>query len=132
MKVSFDFDDTLVQTRPDEDCFLVEVGPNEALITEMRTLANQGHTLLIVTSRREDREGDSTRTKVATFVADHNLPVAQVVFTEGQPKAPFLTALGVGKHFDDDGDELAALSTSIQGVLVPLHPSWGSTVAPAA
>jgi hypothetical protein len=124
VKVSFDFDDTLLQTLPDEDAFSVENGENEALLEILRAHAAAGDDVFIVTSRYPDRFVLSNRTKVADFVAAHALPVKDIIFTAGRAKAPVLLALGIEKHFDDDREELALLPRHIQGVLVALHPAW--------
>ncbi len=131
MRVSFDFDDTLLQTLPDEDAFLIEGGPNEAMLAILRVHAAAGDEVLIVTSRTTDMSSP-TRSSVSAFVQAHALPVVAVHFTAGQPKVATLISLGVEKHFDDDPEELAALPDHIQGVLVPLHPAWGSTPIPEA
>lgn len=131
--VSFDFDDTLLQTLPDEDWGLVEGGPNEPVLALLRAHAAAGDTVIVVTSRMEAHEARTGRTAVADFVREHALPVAAVHFTNGRPKAPTLVALGVDKHFDDDPEELAPLAAAgVEGVLVPLHPAWGSNPAPSA
>lgn len=132
MRVSFDFDDTLLQTLPDEDSFLVEGGPNEAMLDLLRAHAAAGDEVFIVTSRFPDNLRSSNRTKVADFVATHALPVKAIVFTAGQLKVEAIVALGVEKHFDDDIDELIPLPWPIQGVLVALHPAWGSVGTPVA
>jgi|SaaInlStandDraft_3_1057020.scaffolds.fasta_scaffold20782_2 hypothetical protein len=130
-RVSFDFDDTLLQTVPDGDQGLIEAGPNEPIIALMREHKAAGDTVLIVTSRCEKFEGVVThgwteRMAIADFVVKHDLPADLIIFTNGEDKAPMLVALGVVKHFDDDADELALLPDSIEGVLVPMHPAWGS------
>jgi len=142
MLVSFDFDDTLLLTRPDEDWGLVEAGPNVPMLVALRAHAAAGDTVIIVTSRMASREFEfqqrigaggqlgcniePPRTPVAAFVAAHKLPVASVHFTEGKDKAEALASLGVAKHFDDDEHELEALQgTGIEGVQAPIHPAWG-------
>ena len=143
--VSFDFDDTLLMTVPNEDWGLLEAGPNEQVIAELRARAAAGDTVLIVTSRSEKAELQfqgriglggqlgvniaPPRTPVLAFVAKHRLPVNSVHFTNGEDKAPTLDALGVTKHWDDDEDELAVLPPHIEGVLVPVHPLWAQSIA---
>lgn len=128
-RVSFDFDDTLLLTVPDEDWGSVEAGPNEPLVAALREHAANGDEVLIVTSRREkwerEPDGGPMRTAVADFVRAHGLPVTAIHFTNGEPKAPTLIALGVLKHFDDDSEELVLLAgTGIEGVQVAIHPAW--------
>jgi hypothetical protein len=131
--VSFDFDDTLLQTLPNEDWGTVEGGPNEPVIAQLRAHAAAGDRVLIVTTRRGDFEDAPVaclprRTRVVDFVAEHDLPIAveDIHFTNGSNKWWLLQHLGVTKHFDDDQDELDLLPETIEGVLVPVHAAWGS------
>lgn len=142
MLVSFDFDDTLLLTRPDDEWGAVEAGPNEPMLAALREHAAAGDTIVIVTSRIEAHELDGLshqvgaggeiaphaeppRTPVFVFVAAHKLPVTAVHFTNGRDKVSTLVALGVSKHFDDDDFELNLLDgTGIESVLAPSHPAW--------
>ncbi len=132
MLVSFDFDDTLLLTRPDEDEGIVEAGPNEPMLAALRAHAAAGDTVVIVTSRMARHESWLTRTSVFDFLVQQDVAglVWAIHFTNGKSKAPTLVDLGVAKHFDDDEVELKALEgTGIQGILAPIHPAWGSTLA---
>lgn len=127
MIVIFDFDDTLCMTVPDADVGIRESGPNMEVIAKMRAIAANGDLVLIVTTRVEHREGwDTSRTTVADFVKEHNLPVSAVHFTDGALKGPLLAQLGVSKHFDDDPVELSWLPDHIEGVRVDIDPAWDS------
>jgi hypothetical protein len=125
--ISFDFDDTLMWIIPCPEWGTREGGLNETTVAAMRAHADAGDKIIIVTSRHEKWEhlDEPWRpSTVAGFVAEHNLPVEEIHFTNGEFKAPLLVKLGVVKHFDDDEDELAQLPDSIEGVLVPEHPDW--------
>jgi len=130
MVVSFDFDDTLLLTRPCADWGTVGAGPNKPMLAALREHAAGGDAVIIVTTRNESRDAEAhkgmgpSRTPVSVFVALHGLPVDSIHFTDGEHKAETLVALGVSKHFDDDDDELALLPEGIEGVLAPLHPDW--------
>lgn len=140
MLVSFDFDDTLLLTRPDEDWGLVEAGPNEPMLAALWAHHEAGDTIIIVTSRHERHELPKPqtfmrlkdipppRTPVCVFVAKHKLPVKEIHFTNGEDKVVTLERLGVNKHFDDDEDELALLPGDIEGVLAPIHPEWAQVL----
>lgn len=139
MLVSFDFDDTLALTRPDEDWGSVDAGPNEPMVAALRAHAAAGDEVIIVTSRHSRGEGrlnfhpdEPRRWAVADFVAEHKLPVTAIHFTDGKDKAPTLVELGVAKHFDDDDEELALLPSTIEGVLAPVHPAWAQKLAGAS
>jgi len=139
MLVSFDFDDTLAMTRPDENWGSVNCGPNEPMIAALRAHHEAGDEVIIVTSRHADGEFDCNRPKgwppvvfVGVFVAEHKLPVTAIHFTDGENKVVTLERLGVVKHFDDDEEELALLPDHIEGVLAPIHPAWAQAIAAAS
>jgi len=132
MIVTFDFDDTLLMTRPDEDAGIVEDGPNEENIAKMRAFLDAGHEVHIVTTRfrRQENTPDvdpwgRRDTSVRSFLRDHDLldRVAGIHFTEGVVKTDTLRRVGSQMHFDDDDVELANLPESCEGVLVPT-PLW--------
>ena len=127
MVVSFDFDDTLLLTRPCADWGTVGAGPNKPMLAALREHAACGDTAIIVTTRNESRDAEAhkgmgpSRTPVSMFVALHGLPVESIHFTDGEHKAETLVVLGVSKHFDDDDDdELAQIPEGIEGVLTPI------------
>ncbi len=115
--VSFDFDDTLLQWLPCQDMGTVEGGPNLEMVVRLKELFEQGCSVLVVSTR-------STLAGMSEFIEAHSLPVAGKALTQGELKADTLQRLGVTLHHDDDPLEIAALPPSIEGVLVPVHPSW--------
>ena len=119
--VTFDFDDTL--TMPywsDEDGYWTSGSdPNKKTISAMKKFASKGYDVKIVTSRHGT--GDHKRT-IATFVKKHNLPVKDIIFTNGKWKADTLERLGSVLHYDDDTYEISRIkSKGIKTVHIP-HP----------
>lgn len=126
--VTFDFDDTLTQTRWDneEECFIF-VGPNRQMCTTLRDHLKDGDVVHIVTSRTGpavNSEGfiqPHGQPSVRMFLEEHLGDVldmlAGVHFTGGL-KRDTLIDLRSTKHFDDDPVELNNLPDNIAGVLV--------------
>jgi len=129
MLVTFDFDDTLLMTRPDEEWGVVEDGPNTLVIEKMRAFLDAGHEVHIVTTRKaageEQDDSEPTRTAVRPFLQEHRLldRIAGIHFTDGVPKADTIKRLGSNKHFDDDDHEIDNLPKGCIGVHV-LTPLW--------
>jgi len=130
--VTFDFDDTLLKTRYDEDWGIVEDGPKEDIISQLYTSKANGYIIYIVTSRFQEPSDKhypaghpAHRTDVQAFVSKHSLPVDGIFFTNGNFKADTLIKLGSIKHFDDDPEEINTIklkAPEIETVLVPA--SW--------
>ena len=111
---SFDYDETLIKykTDPEDPEFsTIYDKPHEENIAKLRELAAAGETVYIVTSRSK-RTGDKypwdTAPEPEELVADMNLPVKSVHYTNGDLKAETLLSLGVIEHWDDDEEEIAA------------------------
>lgn len=130
--VTFDFDDTLTQTRWDNDdeCFKF-VGPNRQMITQLVSQIDLGNEVHVVTSRMGpamNKHGDTLpggQPAILPFLrehlGDHCERLAGVHWCGGM-KRDKLTELGSAHHFDDDPVELANLPDSCHGVHVPtLH-----------
>ena len=123
---SFDYDETLVKYKPDPEDPEFSVlydKPHEENIAKLRELAAAGETVYIVTSRSK-RTGDKfpwdTAPDPEDLVADLNLPVKSIHYTNGDLKAETLLSLGVIEHWDDDEDEIAAAQEAgIKANLVP-------------
>lgn len=109
--VTFDFDDTLTITRPDEDWGVVEVGPNTEIIEIMKNFINQGAKVYIVTSRfpgKFQRMGPA-RAEPEQYVEQFGLQLASdPIYTSGELKVKTLLSLGSRLHFDDDPEEISA------------------------
>ena len=111
---SFDYDETLIKYKADpEDPEFSTIydKPHEENIAKLRELAAAGETVYIVTSRskrtREKYPWD-TAPDPEELVADLNLPVKSIHYTNGDLKAETLLSLGVIEHWDDDEEEIAA------------------------
>jgi len=112
--VTFDFDDTLLNTRPDEDWGLVEDGPNIQMINHLHKLKSAGHTVYVISTRIKKHEDISHyepdhpayRQDIQAFIDEHALPVDGIFFTNGNYKAATLMKLGSVLHFDDDEEEI--------------------------
>jgi len=105
---SFDFDDTLTQPVWDEE---EEMWGNhgearQETLDMMLELASKGHTIIIVTARREEHLDE-----VREFVKYHQLPVAEIHATNHALKGHWFKDNGIEviKHFDDCPYELMSL-----------------------
>jgi hypothetical protein len=148
MVITFDFDDTLLQSRAvfDEDGdfdhkeYLHD--PNPEVWPELEAALERGDTVYIVTSRtpgsrnydspwetvtgkpatqKQDLEGWLRKWKIASQIAG-------VFFTSGALKRDKLEELGSQRHYDDDTEELANLPPGCEGVQAYPHPSWMRSV----
>ena len=113
MIVTFDFDDTLTITRPDEDWGVVEVGPNMETINNMKEFIASGAQVYIVTSRFKSSSAQAyegpQRSTPEQYVEEFGLQLAaDPIYTNGKLKAQTLLGLGSQLHFDDDPEELDA------------------------
>ncbi len=111
---SFDYDETLIKykTDPEDPEFsTIYDKPHEENIAKLRELAAAGENVYFVTSRSK-RTGDKypwdTAPEPEELVADMNLPVKSIHYTNGDLKAETLLSLGVIEHWDDDEEEIAA------------------------
>lgn len=117
---TFDFDNTIMMTRPDEDWGEVVDGPNQKIIKLMHEYDQNGDRVIIVTSRHEkqehsqwyDRDHPAYMPSVSEYVQKYDLPVDGVVFTNGDLKANKLIELRSDLHYDDDEEEIAAAKES--------------------
>jgi hypothetical protein len=124
--ITFDFDNTILMTRPDEDWGEVIDGPNLKIIKVMRKVKDAGARVLIITTRRQNLEGMANQEKghpahlppILDFIEDHNAKFAKyedkqvvyddIVYTDGDLKAETLKRVRSDFHFDDDEQEMAA------------------------
>ena len=119
--VTFDFDDTLTLPHYDEEEELWTTGlePNKKTISAMKKFASKGYEVKIVTSRH----GTGNHKKdVATFTKKHNLPVKDIIFTNGKYKADTLERIGSVLHYDDDTEELSRIKSKGIKVIHIKHP----------
>jgi hypothetical protein len=108
MLVSFGFDGVLCS----HDGKLFEA--TEGLLRGHVALGDE---VVVVTSRRRARHGQ----EVFDFVERYSLPVSAVYFTKHEYKVNTLRALGVGRHYDDNPDELALVPDIGVRVHYPLY-----------
>ena len=117
----FDFDDTLTLPHYDEEEELWTTGlePNKKTISAMKKFASKGYEVKIVTSRH----GTGNHKKdVATFTKKHNLPVKDIIFTNGKYKADTLERIGSVLHYDDDTEEISRIKSKGIKVIHIKHP----------
>ncbi len=119
--VTFDFDDTLTMPRWDEEeeLWMTGLEPNKKTISAMKKFASKGYEVKIVTSRH----GTGNHKKdVATFVKKHNLPVKDIIFTNGKYKADTLERINSVLHYDDDTEEISRIKSKGIKVIHIKHP----------
>ena len=119
--VTFDFDDTLTLPHYDEEEELWTAGlePNKKTISAMKKFASKGYEVKIVTSRH----GTGNHKKdVAMFTKKHNLPVKDIIFTNGKYKADTLERIGSMLHYDDDTEEISRIKSKGIKTIYIKHP----------
>tara|TARA_R100000664_G_C2757066_1_gene145100 strand:+ start:1949 stop:2524 length:576 start_codon:yes stop_codon:yes gene_type:complete len=120
---SFDFDNTLIRYKTLEDGDVEYLGPHDEYVNILRKLADDGHRVVIVTSRTQLKQKfpwDDAPTP-EELVADLNLPVEIIEYTSGDLKTKKLLDLGVSHHWDDDQEEVdSAIEAGIGATKVPV------------
>ena len=119
--VTFDFDDTLTVPIKDKEGFWCSGGyqPNHEVIRILLEKSAQGHLISIVTSRPFT---PSSKGKIQSFALEHELPVEEIIFTDGEWKAETLVRMGSTLHYDDSPDELERIrAKGIEVIEIP-HP----------
>jgi hypothetical protein len=131
--VTFDFDCTLVVAEYDRRwrAMVPKRQPNAEMIDRMWEYHEAGYTVGIVTARDESGEGLMEGygcISVPDFVAEHNLPVDFIRYTNNQLKAPLLLELGSELHHDDDYAEIECCKrhgVNVYRVHQPAEIPWG-------
>ena len=119
--VTLDFDDTLTLPYYDkeEELWTSGLEPNKKTISALKKFASNGYEVKIVTSRH----GTSKHKKdVATFAKKHNLPVKDIIFTNGKDKVNTLLRIGSVLHYDDDPHELSLIKSKKIKTIHIKHP----------
>ena len=114
--ITFDFDNTIMMTRPDEDWGQVVDGPNKDVIKLMKKHKQMGDQVIVVTSRMQrnetggpyDPDHPAYMPSVAEYLEKYGVEVDRVMFTDGDLKAETLVQINSDLHFDDDEEELNA------------------------
>ena len=99
-KVSFDFDDTLTQRKWQ---------------LKAMQLKDEGYTVYIVTRRQS-----SASAEVYKIADEIGIPHSRVYFTNGKMKWETIKRLGIGKHYDNNEDEIRLINenTDARGELI--------------
>ena len=99
-KVSFDFDDTLTQRKWQ---------------LKAMQLKDEGYTVYIVTRRQS-----SASAEVYKIADEVGIPHSRVYFTNGKMKWETIKRLGIGKHYDNNEDEIRLINenTEARGELI--------------
>jgi len=115
MNYSFDYDNTLIKYKGirDSEGKLIDVVydcPHYENISTLKKLANEGHTIFIITSRvlydPIDFKFDwDTSPLPQEIIKTQKLPVQEVVYTNGRKKLEKLLLYNIKKHWDDDVKE---------------------------
>jgi FMN phosphatase YigB (HAD superfamily) len=114
--ITFDFDNTIMMTRPDEDWGQVVDGPNKDVIKLMKRHKQMGDQVIVVTSRMQrnetggpyDPDHPAHMPSVAEYLEKYGIDVDRILFTDGDLKAETLVQINSDLHFDDDEEELNA------------------------
>ena len=126
--ISFDFDNTLANTRrtedgdyaTDEQGNLYVDGSNAQIIDLLWQYHQQGYKIWIVTARMATH---TAKKQVEDFVKQHDLPVEKMYFTNYRKKGPLMAKLQhvVAKHYDDSQYEIDSIkqhAPKIEAILV--------------
>lgn len=99
-KVSFDFDDTLTQRKWQ---------------LKAMQLKDEGYTVYIVTRRQS-----SDYAEVYKIADEVGIPHSRVYFTNGKMKWETIKRLGIGKHYDNNAEEIRLINenTDARGELI--------------
>ena len=115
MNYSFDYDNTLIKYKyiRDSNGEILDVVydlPHYENIKTLLALANEGHTIYIITSRVKPEpitfryEWDISPSP-EEFIKDMDLPVSKIIYTNGEKKIEKLILHQIKKHWDDDENE---------------------------
>ena len=114
-------DDTLTLPHYDEEEELWTSGlePNKKTISALKKFASKGYEVKIVTSRH----GTGKHKKdVATFAKKYNLPIKDIIFTNGKDKVHTLLRIKSVLHYDDDPHELSLIKSKGIKTIQIVHP----------
>lgn len=114
MKVSFDFDTTLMFPVEIVDNFPHTGKPNKEFVDKFKEHMANGDEVYIVTSRVNN---SLSHKQIIRFCGENRLNPVDIIHTNGESKTPTLKELGIELHYDDDPQELIdAKKAGIEGV----------------
>ena len=119
MKVSFDFDSTILKKEwSEEEGMEVPVGldPIAAKLIEQERAA--GNDVIIVTSRYGPKPAFGQDNEDLFKIAN-DLKIEDVYFTNGEDKVQTLLDLGIVRHYDDDPQEHKAIKDKKAKIELP-------------
>lgn len=95
--ITFDFDSTLTKRIWDDEneIFDESLIPNPLMISKLKELG-EFHRIFIVSSRLASND-----LEIHKFKIEHDLPVEEIICTNGKSKGPILNELRSSLHFDD-------------------------------
>ena len=107
LAITFDFDDTLFSWEwdPEDEC-LIPGGTNAEILDDLIEAKRKGSQVFIVTSRMKAYERAGNGPSIREWLAQEDVVVDGVYFTEGDFKAETLLELGSILHYDDDLAEI--------------------------
>lgn len=112
--VSFDFDNTIANTRmtpdgkyvKDENGNLIVDGVNKDTVKKIREYHKNGYKIIITTARPGTAVN---KEQVNNIIINHDLPIDKVYFTKFKPKWILLKKLAPEMHYDDSEKEVRNL-----------------------
>lgn len=98
--ITIDFDDTL--------CFDNDITKiNKPLERFIKEFSKKGYDFLIVTARNKEYDNIYAKTNINKFLEEYNLPIYDIVYTNGELKGKKLKSLSSYLHIDNDEDQIS-------------------------
>ena len=98
--ITIDFDDTL--------CFDNDITKiNKPLERFIKELSKKGCEFLIVTARNKEYDNIYAKTNINKFLEEYNLPIYDIVYTDGDLKGKKLKSLNTYLHIDNDEEQIS-------------------------
>lgn len=119
MKVSFDFDSTILKKEwSEEEEMEVPVGLDPIAAKLIQKERDAGNDVIIVTSRYGPKPAFGQDNEDLFKIAN-DLKIEDVYFTNGEDKVQTLLDLGVVRHYDDDSHEHKAIKDKTEEIELP-------------
>lgn len=98
--ITIDFDDTL--------CFDNNITKiNKPLERFIKEFSKKGCEFLIVTARNKEYDNIYAKTNINKFLEEYNLPIYNIVYTNGDLKGKKLKSLNTYLHIDNDEEQIS-------------------------